>query len=67
MAVATYLRRADESWNGYDGNSLASLLSFQDNHIRNPKLQVKILIQRANTTFKLFCIVYLGYTNISLT
>ena len=40
MAVQGYLRRADESWNNYDGNSLAALLSFQDNHVKNPKLQV---------------------------
>lgn len=45
MAVAAYLRRADEAWIGYDGNALASLLSFQDNHVRNPKLQVNISTQ----------------------
>lgn len=41
MALASYLRHADEAWNAYDGSILASLLSFQDNHVKNPKLQLE--------------------------
>ena len=41
MALQGYLRRANEAWDSYDGNSLSSLLSFTDNHVRNPKLQVR--------------------------
>lgn len=58
MALASYLRHADEAWNAYDGSILASLLSFQDNHVKNPKLQVSPACFKVDTNYCI-CSVYL--------
>ena len=41
MSVQNYLRTVEEAWNDYDGDTLANLLSFQDNHVTNPQLQIE--------------------------
>ena len=41
MSLQNYLRAVDEAWNDYDGDALATYLSFQDHHVTNPKLQVE--------------------------
>lgn len=41
MALSQYLSRANDAWNNYDGQELAVLLSFQDSHVKNPKLQLE--------------------------
>ena len=41
MSVHNYLRAVEEAWNDYDGETLATLLSFQDSHATKPQLQIE--------------------------
>ena len=40
-SLNSYLSAVENAWNDYDGEVLASLLSFQDPHARNPRLQLE--------------------------
>ena len=41
MSVHNYLRAVEEAWNDYDGDTLATLLSFQDSHATKHQLQLE--------------------------
>ena len=41
MSVHNYLRAVEEAWNDYDGDTLATLLSFQDSHATKHQLQIE--------------------------
>ena len=41
MAVRDYLQKVEEAWDDYNGENLADLLSFQDNHVLKPQLQLE--------------------------
>ena len=41
ISMSTYLGRVSESWDDYDGHSLAGLISFEDDHVMNSNLQVE--------------------------
>lgn len=40
ISLNLYLSKISNCWNNGDGEELASLLSFRDNHVTNPKLQI---------------------------
>ena len=41
MSVDNYLKAVPDAWDDYDGESLATLLSFQDSHVTKPQLQLE--------------------------
>lgn len=41
MSVQNYLRAVNEAWNDYDGETLATYLSFKDSHVTKPQLQIE--------------------------
>ena len=41
MSVDNYLKAVADAWDDYDGESLATLLSFQDSHVTKPQLQLE--------------------------
>jgi len=40
ISLNLYLSKVSNCWNNGDGEDLAALLSFRDNHVTNPKLQI---------------------------
>ena len=40
ISLNLYLSKISNCWNNGDGEELAALLSFRDNHVTNPKLQI---------------------------
>lgn len=40
ISLGGYLTQVQNAWDDYDGDALAQLISFEDPHIMNPKLQV---------------------------
>ena len=40
ISLNLYLSKISNCWNNGDGEDLAALLSFRDNHVTNPKLQI---------------------------
>ena len=40
ISLNLYLSKISNCWNNGDGEELAALLSFRDNHVTNPKLQL---------------------------
>ncbi len=41
MSLTNYLKAVEHAWNDYDGESLATLLSFQDSHVTKSQLQIE--------------------------
>ena len=41
MSVDNYLSSVANAWDDYDGESLATLLSFQDSHVTKSQLQLE--------------------------
>ena len=41
MSVQNYLKAVENAWNDYDGESLATLLSFQDSHVAKSQLHLE--------------------------
>lgn len=41
QSVSSYLGEVLDAWNDYDGEALARLLSFRDQHVMNPRLQLE--------------------------
>ncbi len=37
-----YLDQLAAAWEDYDGDVLGRLISFEDKHVRNPRLQVRL-------------------------
>ncbi len=40
-SLGSYLSAVENAWNDYDGDTLARLLSFQDSHVKNSRLQLE--------------------------
>lgn len=40
ISMNGYLSQVYAAWDDYDGEALAKLVSFEDSHVLNPKLQV---------------------------
>ena len=45
MSVDNYLKAVADAWDDYDGESLATLLSFQDSHVTKSQLQLEVQIR----------------------
>jgi len=41
MSVSNYLTAVSNAWDDYDGEALATLLSFKDSHVTKPQLQLE--------------------------
>jgi len=41
ISLGSYLSAVSASWDDYDGEDLARLLSFEDSHYMSPKLQLE--------------------------
>ena len=41
MSLSSYLGAIDQAWENYEGDEIAKLVSFQDSHVKNPKLQLE--------------------------
>ncbi len=50
ISMGSYLNKVNTAWEDYDGDTLGTLISFDDPHIMSPKLQV-ILDQASFPTF----------------
>lgn len=42
LEMDRYLDQLAAAWEDYDGDALGRLISFEDKHVRNPRLQVSL-------------------------
>ena len=41
ISLNSYLSEISSAWDDYDGDAIAPLISFEDKHVLNPKLQLE--------------------------
>ena len=60
ISLNLYLSKISNCWNNGDGEDLAALLSFRDNHVTNPKLQIPDPEAQVRSKFNLMSVRVFG-------